>query len=68
MEKVMNDQQFDALLNSLSQITYALEEIDARLVMLTSAYVQINDPKGWEKASEESDAEEVADFDSQGLS
>lgn len=67
MEKVMNDQQFEALLNSLNSITEALGEIEQGLTMLAATYVKISDPEGWarsEKASEDDDIE----YDSQGLS
>lgn len=68
MEKIMNDQQFDALLSTLGKMTDALEEIDARLAMMTAACVRLSDPDGWQRASDAADAEEAAEFDTQGLS
>lgn len=71
MEKIMNDQQFEALLATLGRMTDALEEIDARLAMMTAAYVRLSDPDGWQRASDAADAadaEEAAEFDTQGLS
>ena len=71
MEKIMNDQQFDALLATLGRMTDALEEIDARLTMMTAAYVRLSDPDVWQRAldaANAADAEEAAEFDTQGLS
>lgn len=71
MEKIMNDQQFEALLAAFGNITYALEEINERLTMMTAAYVRLSDPDGWQRASDAADAadaEEAAEFDTQGLS
>ena len=60
----MNDQQFQALLNALNNISDSIDNLSYDLdcsiynlseclATMTSAYIKINDPEGWEKVSKE---------------
>ena len=60
----MNDQQFQALLNALNNISDSIDNLSYNLdsstynlseglSILASAYIKINDPEGWEESKEE---------------
>lgn len=70
----MNDQQFQALINALNNISDSIDNLSYNLdsstyhlseglSILASAYIKINDPEGWKEAEEEAEKEFEDDGD-----
>ena len=60
----MNDNQFEALLAALSNVTNAIEELSDRVAAVAATIVKVGDPEGWDAAVEAFEEFEVEDVDS----
>lgn len=59
----MNDQQFEALLASISKVSESIDDLSERVAAVAAVIVKIGDPEGWSEALEMSDDDEDDDFE-----
>jgi len=59
----MNDNQFDALLDKISEMNESIDTLSLAMASLAATIAKVGDPKGWEKATKKFDSLSDDDMD-----